>query len=247
MVPRKEATLQNNTTIDNGILDEQDTIHDYAHADTRQQDNTPEAMQKDDDTEAETTRTAENQENEIKGNAPLRRSGKGNKVEYTKTEEQTEIIQLVEEHPGIPDELELGGGNRKHLSELMLEYPTKAEAQEELREQEKFRHYTCLKCKNPPKTPMGKTNRLRKSPESRQVPQKEKFINRCPGCNRTFKERHIQRDHRQYICAQESDSSRNMGDTSQDQANRESEQDEEQIEPKVKTSPIAEAEKRNKK
>ena len=62
VVPGKEAALQNNTAIKNGILTRQDASDDNAHANTRYKDNTPEAMQSDADPEAETTSTVEHKE-----------------------------------------------------------------------------------------------------------------------------------------------------------------------------------------
>ena len=60
------------------------------------------------------------------------------------------------------------------------------------------------------------------------------FANQCVVCNRTFKERHIIREHRQYICMQQSDASQEQENSHQYQADQELEQDEEHIEPKEK-------------
>ena len=64
--PEKE-TIQNNTAIGDETLAEQDANYDNDHANTRHQDNTPEAMRRDSDPEAETTSTVENNEQRHKG------------------------------------------------------------------------------------------------------------------------------------------------------------------------------------
>ena len=111
--------------------------------------------------------------NAIKENAPQRRKDSGNEVEYTKIAEQAEIMQLLAVRPEMPGESNLNGGNREKLAELILEYPAKAESQEdETKGKEQRRRYTCIKCEKPFKTPTGKTNRLRNSPECRQLLQK---------------------------------------------------------------------------
>ena len=106
--------------------------------------------------------------------------------EYSKTAERTEITHLVATHPEIPGELELNRENREQLAEHMPEYPTKAETQEESRGKEKRRYYTCIMCKKPCKTQIGKTNHLKHSPECRQVPQQEEFANRRQDCRVNF-------------------------------------------------------------
>ena len=79
----------------------------------------------------------------------------------------------------MPAELEQNRENGKKLEELMLEYPTKTEEKEEdPKEQEQRRHYTCIQCKKPYGAPIGKTNRHKYSPECRQVHQTEYFTNR---------------------------------------------------------------------
>ena len=50
------------------------------------------------------------------------------------------------------------------------------------------------------------------------------------------------REHRQYICTQQSDAAQNVENARQDQADQESEQDEEQIEPEEITLMIEETE-----
>ena len=82
MVPRKKATIRNNTAIDDGIMDGQDASYDNAHANTRHQDNTPEEMQRDADPEAETTSTVGNKEQRHRGKCPTATSGprKGSRI-----------------------------------------------------------------------------------------------------------------------------------------------------------------------
>ena len=66
---------------------------------------------------------------------------------YAKQPKQTYIMQLVEKHPEIPEEIELNNERRKQLAELMLEYPTRNDEEEQEnppREQtEEKRCYTC--------------------------------------------------------------------------------------------------------
>ena len=62
MVARKETSLQTDTTINNGIMDKQDASDDNSRADTRNKDNPPEAAQRDDNPEAETTRAVETED-----------------------------------------------------------------------------------------------------------------------------------------------------------------------------------------
>ena len=58
----------------------------------------------------------------------------------------------------------------------MLEYPMDLDNQDgESKEEEQRRYYTCLRCNKPFKTPIGKPNRLKHSPESQQVPRQETF------------------------------------------------------------------------
>ena len=73
----------------------------------------------------------ENQEQCHSKNAPQRRAGKEEAEYITKTAEKTEITQLVATRPEMPGELELNREDRKQLAELMLEYPTKTDEQEE--------------------------------------------------------------------------------------------------------------------
>ena len=147
----------------------------------------------------------------------------------------------------MPGELEINRENRKKRAELTMEYPTNARAQEEeTREQENRRRYTCLKCKNPVKTPIGRTNHLRNSPECRQVPQKGKFENQCTGYNRTFGKRHILRGHMRYICMQPIGAAQEKENAYQDRADLELEPDEEQIEPGQNNTNRRKGNKRNK-
>ena len=46
MVHRDATTLSTNTTTDNGIMAQQNTGNDNAHTDTRDEDDTPETMQR---------------------------------------------------------------------------------------------------------------------------------------------------------------------------------------------------------
>ena len=136
----------------------------------------------------------------IREKAAHRRGKEGNEIEYTKDAEKTDITQLVAARREMPEEMELNRESRKQLAELMLEYPTRIDKQEEAEETEQRRQYTCINCKMPFKTPMGKPNHLRNKPECRQVPQKGTFPNQCPDCNRTFKGENMLREHKKYIC-----------------------------------------------
>ena len=51
----------------------------------------------------------------------------------------------------MPEIIELNKERRKQLAEIMLEYPTKAEDEEDQQEQthEEKRMYICLSCKRP--------------------------------------------------------------------------------------------------
>ena len=75
MVPRRKATIQKNTAIVDGILTGRDTSYDNDNANTRHQDNTPEAPQRDSDPEAETTSTVEIKEQCHKGTFPTTTRG----------------------------------------------------------------------------------------------------------------------------------------------------------------------------
>ena len=81
MVPRKETALRKDTAINNGISAQQDASDDNAHADTRNKDNSPEAMRRDGNSEEETTSAVENEEQCHKGTFPTatrRGPNKGN-------------------------------------------------------------------------------------------------------------------------------------------------------------------------
>ena len=171
--------------------------------------------------------------NAIRENATQRRAGHEEEEVYIKTADLTEITHLVEIHPEMTDELELNRENRKQLAEMMLEYQTKTNEQEEDPPgQEQRRHYTCIQCKKPPGAPIGKTNRLKRSPEFRQAAQKEEFTNRRQDCRMNFRWPAEIREQRQYICicAQKLSQIQDLENTHQAQANQELEQDKEQME-----------------
>ena len=150
MVPRKETALRKDTAINNGISAQQDASDDNAHADTRNKDNTPETVQRNDNSEAETTSATELRNNAMKENAqPQREEDQTRETEYTKNAETTDIMELVAIRPEIPEEMELNRESRKQIEDLMLEYPTKTrELEEEAEETEQSRNYTCLNYKN---------------------------------------------------------------------------------------------------
>ena len=91
MVPRKETSLQRDTTVNNGIMYKQDASADNAHADTGGKDDPPKAARGDDNTDAETTSAVETEEQRHKGTCPKatrRRSNKGNRARQN-AEKQT--------------------------------------------------------------------------------------------------------------------------------------------------------------
>ena len=55
-------------------------------------------------------------------------------------------MQLIKQNPEIPEIIELNRERRKQLAEIMLEYPTKREDEEEQQGQtiEERRIYTCI-------------------------------------------------------------------------------------------------------
>ena len=146
----------------------------------------------------------------IEEKAEHRRGQEGNKIEYAKDSEKTDIMQLVAARREIPEEMELNRESRKQLAELMMEYTTRIEKKEEAEETERRRQYTCINCKMPFKTPMRKTNRLRNKPECKQVPRKQTSPNQCPECIRTFKEQNLLREHKEYISVQDQKKWRRM-------------------------------------
>ena len=64
-------------------------------------------------------------------------------------------MHLVAKRQEMPEEVEINRESRKKLAELMLEYPTEIDRQEEADEAERRRKYTCVNCKMPFKTPKG--------------------------------------------------------------------------------------------
>ena len=95
---------------------------------------------------------------------------------------------MVKLSPEIPEVIELNRERRKQLAEIMLEYPTKIEDEEDQQEQTLGggeRMYTCLSCKRPFSSIRGKLNHLKSNPKCREVAQQETFINECKECNRT--------------------------------------------------------------
>ena len=125
MVPRKEAALQTNTAVGDGIMVGRDASDDNAHADKGNRDDPPETIQRNGNSEEETTSAAENGEQSHKGKAQPRREDQTRETEYTKDAEKTEIMHLVAKRPEMPEEMDLNRESRKQLSGLMLEYPTK--------------------------------------------------------------------------------------------------------------------------
>ena len=61
-------------------------------------------------------------------------------------QEETHVTQLIKQSPEIPEIIELNRERRKQLAEIMLEYPTKREDEEEQQGQtiEERRIYTCI-------------------------------------------------------------------------------------------------------
>ena len=112
----------------------------------------------------------------------------GGKLEFAKQLERTYIMQLVEKNPEMPEELALNKDRRKQLAELMLEYPTRADDEENpTREQEKEkRYYTCQNCRRAFGTIRGKLNHREHNPKCKEGPQKEEFVSKCQECSRTF-------------------------------------------------------------
>lgn len=85
----------------------------------------------------ETTKKGSNQE-------------ENNDAKYVKRQKQTCILKLVTDRPEMPRKLELDDNKRKQLEELMLEYPTKEEQNEQGNNPEEQiaekRLSTCLHC-----------------------------------------------------------------------------------------------------
>ena len=130
-----------------------------------------------------------------------------NDDKYVKRQQQTSIMKLVRENPVMPGKLELDDLQRKQLAELMLEYPTKEEQPElENNQDEQIREkriYTCLNCEKKYDTIGGKLNHLRYNIKCREVPQREKFENKCQECGRQFKSPSCLKEHQKYMCTQQ--------------------------------------------
>ena len=106
---------------------------------------------------------------------------------YVNKQEKTHITQLIKQIPEIPETIELNRERRKQLAEIMLEYPTKADEEDQPKQtHEEKRIYTCLFCRRTFSTIRGKLNHLKHNPKCREVPQQETFISECEECNRTF-------------------------------------------------------------
>ena len=67
MVPREATDPSTNTTTDNGIMGQQNTGNDKAHADTRDENDTSETMQRNDTTKTEAAIAMEEQEQCLTG------------------------------------------------------------------------------------------------------------------------------------------------------------------------------------
>ena len=101
----------------------------------------------------------------------------------------------------MPEEIELNKERRKQLAELMLEYPTKTEEEENLIQNPTMkRHYACLNCRNPFSAIRGKLNHRRYNPKCKEVPRHEEFTNECKDCNRIFCIPSLLKEHIKYIC-----------------------------------------------
>ena len=85
----------------------------------------------------------------LKEKADHRRWQEENRIAHTKDAEKTDIMQMVATHQEMPEEMQLNRESRKQLAELMMEYLTRIEKQEEAEETEKRRKYTCINYKMP--------------------------------------------------------------------------------------------------
>ena len=82
MVPREATTLSTNTTTDIGIMAQQNTGNENAHTNTRDEDDTPDAMQRNDTTKTKATSTLGKQ-----GECTTRKDTTSGKKETTKETE----------------------------------------------------------------------------------------------------------------------------------------------------------------
>ena len=125
MVPWEETALSKNTTTDNGIMAQQNTGNDNARTDTRDEDDTPGTLQRNDTTKTKDTGAMGKQGQCLTGKTQQQGKQENTKeTEYAKKQGKTGIMQLGRTNPEMPDEMELNRENRKQLAELMLEYPT---------------------------------------------------------------------------------------------------------------------------
>ena len=79
----KKQLYKKDTAINNGIMAQQDESDDNAHADTRNRDNTPETVQRNGNSEAETTSAMETEKQCHGGKCPTSKrkgSNKGNRA-----------------------------------------------------------------------------------------------------------------------------------------------------------------------
>ena len=67
LVSREKHDIQGDSEINDGVMAKQDTSDDDDHADTGNQDRTPNILKRDDDADAETTGTVEKQEPDQSG------------------------------------------------------------------------------------------------------------------------------------------------------------------------------------
>ena len=71
-------------------------------------------------------------------------------------------MQLVAKHSEMPDELGMNREGRKQLEKLRLERPKTRRTRR--RNKRGPRYYTCVRCKKPFATPIGRKNHLKHSP-----------------------------------------------------------------------------------
>ena len=163
---------------------------------------------------------------EIRSNAIQERAPKQGwarkKIQNTPRQRKTDIMKLVEKHSEMTGEQEPNIEGRKQLAATMLEYPTRQDGQEEeAKEGDHRMYYTCIRRKNPPKTPIGKTNRLRHASECAQVHQKEDFANRRQECHRNFRCPAELREQRKYIFTLQARSTRDSENANKEKGNHE--------------------------
>ena len=96
------------------------------------------------------------------------------------------------------------------------------------REEENRRYYTCVRCIKPFKTPTGETIHPKHSPECRQVHQREVSESKCDEYRRDFRWPSELREHRRYVCADQSRGATDLENPHQANAHQETEIDREQ-------------------